>query len=432
MSPKPSKDGKLTPKPKPKAKEKLMRADGITVKAQGKAPYGHGVIEERNGQWRAVIHVNQYGEKRRRKTSTFNTKTEATLWLKKIAGLRATGEIVAPKTLTVAAYLTAWVEGPDVMNPRLRGATQNQYSQVVRNYLIPTFGPTRLDALTTRAVTAGWLALSKPGATTQAKPGRPLLGATLSAHTVALARRTFRKALNDAVRNEQLKFNPVSLSELPYPKGTIKGKPEPISAEDLAKILAVVDEHRIGPLVKFALATGARLGELLALRIEDVTDKGVFIGRNLGRMFEGHHQIVNYTKTGVSRNVALGESALEAIRAEAVYRDKERAHVASGWDDQGLLFSSPIGTPRNMRNTQREWAVLLEKAGVTHCRFHTIRHSSATYLLQGGLDMESVSKVLGHSTSAITASAYAEVSEQMKAPSAAILDEAFNKAKLLR
>jgi integrase len=143
---------------------------------------------------------------------------------------------------------------------------------------------------------------------------------------------------------------------------------------------------------------------------------------------DGKFRLTNTTKTVSSRRlVPLGDEALIPLKLESVRRAAERLRAGTAWHDYGLVFASPIGTPRDMRNTQREWHAFLEAAGVERRPFHTIRHSAATYLLTGGMSMEVVSGVLGHSSLAVTAGAYAQVTDRLKAPAAAAMDAAIRK-----
>ncbi len=398
--------------------------------------YGTGRVTEVGGRWRAVVDVSMPGDLvRRRSTKTFDKKSEAEKWIKQTAGNRANGVATAQPVAqqkTTAQYLTEWLAGPDVTTDRLTQSTQRQYAQVVRAYLIPTLGHHRLASLTPQKVSAAWVVLAAPGAVASLKTGRARQGDMLSPSTVALARRTLRAALTCAVREGELPSNPCSLSKLPYKSGTIKPKPDPISAADLARLEACWMEHRIGPLLRFSLATGLRQGELLALRTTDIdaVARTIHVHRNLSRKLDGSYELTDQTKTESSKRIlGLGFEAEEALKAERSRQAAERLKAGSAWHDNELVFATPIGTPRNPRNTSRDWHKLLEEAGIDRRRFHTLRHSYATYLLTGGLPKEVVSKILGHSSQAVTMSTYAEVTERLTAPAAGIIDAALRNAR---
>ena len=198
-----------------------------------------------------------------------------------------------------------------------------------------------------------------------------------------------------------------------------------------ASSTCVVDAHRIGPLVRFALATGLRQGELLGLRLANV-DTEAMVAHVRGTLTraddEGRYELMDTTKTVQSRRtVPLGKTALAALREEGRARAGERLAAGSVWAvEPGLVFASPIGTPLHPRNVVRSWHELCDLAGIDRRPFHHLRHTSATYLLTGGLPMEAVSRLLGHSSVAVTSNVYAEVRDLLTAPAAAVIDAAMH------
>ena len=217
--------------------------------------YGSGRIEHTNGRWKAVVDVAVDG-RRSRRSARFDTKQEAESWLKLAAGARARGE-VATATITTGAFLAAWLDGPDVT--RLAPATRRQYAHVSVDYLLPTVGNVRLSKLTPVRIGAALTALSQPGACMPPPGhGRARINNTLSPGTVAIARRTLRAALSTAVRDGLLVSNPASRAPLPYRNGELRPVHRALTDDELSKVLTVVDDHRVGPLIRFALGNEHR------------------------------------------------------------------------------------------------------------------------------------------------------------------------------
>ena len=98
------------------------------------------------------------------------------------------------------------------------------------------------------------------------------------------------------------------------------------------------------------------------------------------------------------------------------------------WQDHGLVFASETGTAMAPRNVVRRWHALCDAAGIARRPFHHLRHTSATFLLTGGMPLEAVSKLLGHSTVAVTANVYAEIRQRLLAPAAGIIDGAMRRS----
>ena len=411
----------------------------MTGRASKKKPpraYGTGTVEKRGEKWRAMLDVSLPDEPvRRRSTKTFATKTEAEQWIKVQAGMRASGvKAAAPasKEQTVKQYLASWLDGPYVTNNVLTESTQRQYRQVTESYLMPILGRRKLTSLTPKTISAALAELAKPGAVPSVKPGRTRTNNSLSPNTVALARRTLRAALTCAVRDGELTTNPARESQLPYRKGTIRPRPDPLSDAEMVALQKVWVEHRIRPIVQFALSTGMRLGELVALKTGDLSDDGfITVNRNSTRGHKGY-TLVQGTKTGANggRRLALTERGAEALKLERVAQAAERLKIGTVWHDDGMVFASPIGTPLGHRNIQRQWHELCDAANIKRRRFHTLRHSAATWLFAGGIPLEGVSKILGHSTTAVTGSTYAAVLDSMTSPAAAAIDEAFRRTSV--
>lgn len=140
------------------------------------------------------------------------------------------------------------------------------------------------------------------------------------------------------------------------------------------------------PLVVLALATGARLGELLSLRWPDVD-----LARGVARLAR--------TKNGEPRTLPLTGYALAVLKARAAERRS----------DTNLLFPSEHGrTPATLR---KPWETALAQAGIENFRFHDLRHTAASYLAMTGATPTDIAAVLGHKTLAMV-KRYAHLSDQ--------------------
>ncbi len=388
---------------------------------------GLGAIKERGTSFLATVDRSEAGQPRRQVSKTFTNKTDAQAWIRGQLGERERGIVAAPPTST-GAYLLAWLDGPNVTN--LAPSTQRQYRHVVEQYLVPTIGKVGMNKLTPTRIGTALAQLAKPGAVPPAKSGRTRIDDTLAPRSINLARSTLRSALTAAVRDGLIASNPASAAPLPWKKGTIRPQPRPLTDAELDALGPHLLTHRLGPLVRLALSTGLREGELLGLRLVDVDEDAqvLRVEGSLTKTMAGRFELTATTKTGRGRAIPMGEVALDALRAEGRKRAYERLAAGRLWFDHGLVFASPVGTPLGPRNVLRAWHDLCDAAGIDRRPFHHLRHSAATYLLTGGLPMEAVSKILGHSTLAVTSSTYAEVRDRLTAPAASILDNALGKA----
>ncbi|MFH1184350.1 MAG: site-specific integrase, partial [Chloroflexota bacterium] len=93
------------------------------------------------------------------------------------------------------------------------------------------------------------------------------------------------------------------------------------------------------------------------------------------------------------------------------------------WQENDLLFPSTTGTPFAKTDLQRDFWSLLKAAGVKRIRFHDLRHTAASLMLNHGVPPLVVSKVLGHANASITLTIYAHSGLDMQAQAAGVMDE---------
>lgn len=90
-------------------------------------------------------------------------------------------------------------------------------------------------------------------------------------------------------------------------------------------------------------------------------------------------------------------------------QQEDRQAAGSRWADNGLVFTTPVGRPFDPTNLTRRFRHLLERAGLRVIRFHDLRHSTATLLLEQGIDLVVIKELLGHAHIGVTAGVYAHV-----------------------
>ncbi len=115
----------------------------------------------------------------------------------------------------------------------------------------------------------------------------------------------------------------------------------------------------------------------------------------------------------------------EALRAHRRAQLEERRKLAGLWQDQGLVFTSQVGTALSARNLQRHFKSLLERAGLPkNVRFHDLRHTCATLLLRQGDNPKFVQELLGHADVTLTLNVHSHVLPDMGDAVAGAMDDA--------
>lgn len=359
---------------------------------------GEGSVfkDERSGLWTGTIELGRGADgRRKRKSVRAKTKSEA---LRKMAKVRAevdAGLPVADRNQTVSGYLAWWSE--NVLPGTVRETTADGYRWVLRRYVEPHVGCRRLVELGPEHVLAMLRELEKEG---------------LADNTRRQARSVLRRALGDAIRYDLVARNVAESVKAP-PKNSSKSK-EVFTIEETRRLIDEAQGQDIELAILIALTLGARRGEILGLKWKDidVEEMTVDIQRTLKR--RNHHGLVlDEPKTSAGRRkLPLTEGLVTSIRSHRRRQNEDRLVAGVAWQDEDFVFTTTVGTPTDPRNFERKWKNLCAKAGVPNYNFHTTRHTAATTMLNAGVPLESITKVLGHSSVATTADLYAKPSAE--------------------
>lgn len=180
--------------------------------------------------------------------------------------------------------------------------------------------------------------------------------------------------------------------------------------------------HAFPPLVVLSATTGLRQGEALALRWEDVhLEAGVLSVRHT---LDPRTRRIAPTKTERSRRtIHLPAVALAGLREQRRRQLEDRLRAGRRWQDDRFVFASRLGTALDARNVIRRYHAMRQHLGLPDVPWHHLRHFAATALLETGEDLFVVSRILGHTSVATTASFYGHVQPAMLRRSADRMDE---------
>ena len=221
-----------------------------------------------------------------------------------------------------------------------------------------------------------------------------------------------RAALQQAVRWEWIATNPAAAAPIEQPKRQQKGT---LTNDEVRRLIEVAAEvHEMAPLAfRLAAETGARRGELAALRWEKFVDDRVVVdGQIIVSTQNGVRAArLEPTKTGSRRVVTLSSSLVEMVGEKAAkYAD------VTQW-----LFT-PDADPPNPDRIGWWWRRSRELAGIDDAwRLHDLRHWSATQSIASGQDVRTVAHRLGHADPAMTLRVYAHAVERADEALARIL-----------
>lgn len=301
------------------------------------------------------------------------------------------GRLVVGRDQSVAQYLERWLT--EAVRHSVRPKTYMNYELCVRR-LLPYLGRVRMRALAPEHIQQ---ALGK------------LLDGGLSPRTVRQVHMVLRCSLKQAVLWRLLASNP---SDAVKPPRAERKEMRTLSEEEVKRLLAATAGTRHHPLWIFLVTTGVRLGEALALRWSDVetSEARVTIRRSLQRQSRGAGLVFVEPKSSRGRRtVPLPPQTVAVLAVHRKELDREREQAGDSWQENDLVFPSPIGHPRDMAYLSFTFHRGLASAGLPRLRIHDLRHTAATHLLNNRVHPKVVQDLLGHSTIAITLDTYSHV-----------------------
>ncbi|MFB0627539.1 MULTISPECIES: tyrosine-type recombinase/integrase [Streptomyces] len=377
---------------------------------------GEGTIYQRkDGRWEAAGYVLAANGTRKRVRVYGSTRREAADKLAEKIADSNRGLPVATADSTLGDYLTYWLG--TVAVHRLRENTHTRYAACVRLHLIAGLGTKKVARLTAKDVRTFLDRLRTTcqccaqGLDTERKRCCAVgecCQKQLSALTVTYVHSVLKSALEHAVREDELPRNVARNVK------TTTHQPRrfrPLTAVEARQFLDTARADRLHALYELALRTGLRKGELLGLHWEDLDLNAgtASIRRSLQRTRTGGLTRLP-TKTRASeRRIALPTECLHSLKEHRGRQDKERGTAGSDWSDSGLVFTTPTGRPLDPANLTRRFRSFLNRAGLRRIRFHDLRHSTATLLLEQGIDLVVIKELLGHAHIGVTAGVYAHV-----------------------
>ena len=322
----------------------------------------------------------------RRRTFYGRTRREVQAKIRAAVSEGERGIMPTTENLTLEQYLTRWLG--EAVRQSVSPRTYASYEYHVRLQLIPALGrqklrqlqPTHLQSLYTQ-----------------------LLGRGLAPKTVRNTHIVIHRALNQAVRWD---LAPRNVADLVKPPRVERAGPDTLSVEEVRALWATVAGTRWEAFLILAVATGLRQGEVLGLRWGDFDlARGILqVRRQLQR-----DKTYSAPKAKSRRRIDLAAPEIRALERHRIMQDADRLAHGGAYEDQDLVFCTHRGRPLNWRNVTREFKKHPGAAGLKAIRFHDLRHTNATLMLEAGTHPKVVQERLGHSDIGITLNVYSHV-----------------------
>ena len=341
---------------------------------------GENIRKRKDGRWegRIVIGYDDNGYPKT-KNVLAKTKKECLEKLQKLkeecGGLKP--EKVRPE-MPFGDWLIYWYENHS--KPKIRPTTQETYESRIHLHIIPEIGDIPLNKLTQNDLQQFYGRLKKSGR----KRFTDKYGEGLSDRMVRMCHATCRSALEKAVQDGLIRVNPAIGCKLPPKKAR---EMQVLTREELQRFLIQAKFEGYYEVFLLDLATGLRRGELMALQWDDLDfETGVLtISKQVSLVRGKIVMSVPKTKSSI-RKLVLPPAVVQVLKE---YRES----VHSRW-----MFPSPVleDLPLNPGSVYDRLQLILEHANCKQVRFHDLRHTFATLALQNGMDVKTLSAMLGY------------------------------------
>jgi len=367
-----------------------------------------GSIRKRcDGTWEARYSDGRNENGRQIQRSVYGkTRKEVSEKLNAILYQKQNGTYVTPNKMVLSEWLYLWLH--NYAEITVRPSTYISYEGYVYNHINPIIGDVSIQHITP-AMIQNFYNQKFEGGRVDGRGG-------LGAKTIRNMHNMLHQSLEQAKINGLILTNPTDGAVIPKQE---KKEMRVLSLEEQMALMNVLHLHRLGFAIMFDLATGLRIGELCALKWSDVNfnKRTVKISRTLQRIKKSMAQQINgenttaiiegnvKTRSGF-REIPLPDKIFERLLIHQQSQLSEMNYYGQLYQNNGYIFTMPIGTcvePHTMRDA---FDYLLEAANIEHANFHALRHTFATRAIENGVNIKTLSDILGHSQVQITMDLY--------------------------
>ena len=374
---------------------------------------GEGTLRLRkDGRWEGRVVVD-YDEKGLPITKSVTAKTKPEC-LQKLEVLQTACGVVTGKArpdMPFGDWMDLWYR--TWSKPALRITTQSCYEDRIYLHIIPGLGKIPLNKLTQSDLQQFYAALKKNGRCTNVE----IYGPGLSDRMVRACHTTCHAALQKAVAEGLIPVNPSVGCKLPPKKAA---EMQVLTKDEIRRFLIQAKENDFFEMALLELSTGLRRGEICALQWADLNLRtgALHVRRQVAHINGGLYISVPKTKSS-DRTIVLPPSVTAVL---AVLKEKT---------DSIWIFPSPVkeGEPISPLSVYGKLRKVLDRAECKQIRFHDLRHTFATMALENGMDVKTLSAIIGHVSSATTIDIYSHITDAMQLQAANRIEKQIGKGE---
>lgn len=356
------------------------------------------IINRGKRTWLVRIYLGRGANgKRKYKNKTIHgTKDDAQKYLNAKLREKDLGILADAGNQTLNEFLDMWLK--TAVKPRVSLRTADNYKFLIEKYVKDAIGDIKLENLSRLGIEKIYADMQEKG---------------LSARSVKHVHTTLKNALKQAVEWEYLQKNVAEYCKIP--KVTRKER-RVLSPDEANAFLDAASQFKQGLVFEFALLTGMRPEEYLALQWKDIDfERCTAQVRRALVKHKGSWSFEQPKTAKSNRTVSLPKPLVEKLRKHKIKQNTRRLKYGLVWQNYDLVFCGREGNPHDIRNlTYRFFRPILTKAGLPQIRLYDLRHTHATLLLIAEENPKIVAERLGHSTVLLTLDTYSHVIPTMQ------------------
>lgn len=354
-----------------------------------------------------------------RKTITAKSEREARKMLALFVSEIESKKITADSGMKFKDFVELWDN--NYARTNLEVKTYTRYRDMLKGNILPAIGEMRLTEIKPVTLLNLYGKLISDGARKDGKSGG------YSAKTVQHIHRLISSIFNKAAEWQIIGINPAAHIK---PPKVVKKEIDFYSLEDIRVLIREIEDEPIRQktMTLLAVYTAMRRSEILALKWKDIDFENRRISINKAAVYaSGAGRVDKGTKTVRSnRVIAMSDTVMKILREYKEHQDETRVFLANKWEGSDFVFTNDFGGTLHPDSISRWFRRFIKRKGLKHITFHGLRHTAATLFLSSGVDIETVSRILGHSSSTVTSQVYLHSADAVRIEAMDKLDKAIN------
>jgi integrase len=295
--------------------------------------------------------------------------------------------------LEVEKFLLHWLD--EIHRHQIAYSTYRRYRSLAVHHINPFLGHQELRKLSSQTITDLLIHMRSVGQ---------------SVRSQQQARALLAVALSEAENTNLISMNPVRKVRNPQGLGKVL---TPLRIEEVQRLLKTYQGTFLSARLHISLICGLRQGEALGLRWQDIDfNSGTLTVSCQIQKINGEATFTRLKTNRSYRTLVLTDETLESLRIHKDLICKWQTSCADKWISLDLVFPGNDGSARSPHIDYNEWQKALRLCGIAPHRLHDARHTAATLMYSQGIGVETISRMLGHSSSAVTSRLYVHAAEQ--------------------